>query len=165
MSECPNALIIGAGKAGSTSLHNYLAAHPKIFGSDPKEIMYFTTHYGKEKTGTGRTFRDRKAWKYILRVRLSIPFETSFRKCLNAYIIYCQKRSLYMSFGNPSAASCLITITGHGPNPIRITISRHLLLRRNIRNTLSSAAGTTTRYRHISIIFRASKSISCLPRT
>ena len=47
MSECPNALIIGAGKAGSTSLHNYLAAHPKIFGSDPKEIMYFTTHYGK----------------------------------------------------------------------------------------------------------------------
>lgn len=41
----PNALIIGAGKAGSTSLHNYLASHPNILGSKPKEVMYFTSKY------------------------------------------------------------------------------------------------------------------------
>lgn len=41
----PNAPIIGAGKAGSTSLHNYLSGHPEIFGSDPKELMYFTSKF------------------------------------------------------------------------------------------------------------------------
>lgn len=38
----PNTISIGAGKAGSTSLHNYLSAHPRIFGSKEKELMYFT---------------------------------------------------------------------------------------------------------------------------
>ena len=47
MVKRPNALIIGAGKAGSTSLHNYLDAHPAVFGSKVKEVMYFTGHYGK----------------------------------------------------------------------------------------------------------------------
>jgi len=37
----PNLLIIGAMKAGTTSLHNYLAKHPDIFMSDPKEIHYY----------------------------------------------------------------------------------------------------------------------------
>lgn len=45
MTARPNALIIGAGKAGSTSLHNYLSAHPEIAGSSPKELMYFTANY------------------------------------------------------------------------------------------------------------------------
>lgn len=47
MVKRPNALIIGAGKAGSTSLHRYLDAHPAIYGSETKEVMYFTRHYGK----------------------------------------------------------------------------------------------------------------------
>jgi hypothetical protein len=37
----PNLLIIGAHKAGTTSLHRYLAAHPDIQMSDHKEISYF----------------------------------------------------------------------------------------------------------------------------
>jgi hypothetical protein len=47
MLKRPNALIIGAGKAGSTSLHNYLGAHPAICGSKTKELMFFTAHFGK----------------------------------------------------------------------------------------------------------------------
>lgn len=47
MTVIPNAIIVGAGKAGSTSLHNYLAAHPDIAGSVPKEVMYFTANYDK----------------------------------------------------------------------------------------------------------------------
>ncbi|MEM7791421.1 MAG: sulfotransferase [Verrucomicrobiota bacterium] len=38
----PNLIVIGAGKAGTTSLHNYLSAHPQIFGSKNKELMYFS---------------------------------------------------------------------------------------------------------------------------
>jgi hypothetical protein len=40
-SRWPNALIIGAHKAGTTSLHNYLAAHPEVQMSEHKELSYF----------------------------------------------------------------------------------------------------------------------------
>ncbi len=44
----PNLLIIGANKAGTSSLHAYLAQHPDIFMSSPKEPMFFVT-WGLEK--------------------------------------------------------------------------------------------------------------------
>ena len=47
MTNRPNALVIGAGKAGTTSLHKYLDGHPRIFGARKKELMYFTAHYNK----------------------------------------------------------------------------------------------------------------------
>jgi hypothetical protein len=37
----PNLFIIGAMKSGTTSLHAYLAQHPDIFMSEPKEPGYF----------------------------------------------------------------------------------------------------------------------------
>lgn len=37
----PNLLVIGAGKAGTTSLHHYLSLHPEIFMSEIKEICFF----------------------------------------------------------------------------------------------------------------------------
>lgn len=38
----PDFLIIGAMKAGTTSLHDYLGRHPDIYMSHPKEVHYFT---------------------------------------------------------------------------------------------------------------------------
>ena len=40
--KLPNLLVIGAMKAGTTSLHHYLEQHPDIFMSEVKEINYFT---------------------------------------------------------------------------------------------------------------------------
>ena len=37
----PNFLIIGAPKAGTTSLHAYLDRHPQVHMSDPKELYFF----------------------------------------------------------------------------------------------------------------------------
>jgi len=37
----PNLLIIGAAKAGTTSLHDYLSEHPEIFMSKHKELRFF----------------------------------------------------------------------------------------------------------------------------
>ncbi len=37
----PNLFIIGAMKSGTTSLHQYLSSHPRIFMSEPKEPGYF----------------------------------------------------------------------------------------------------------------------------
>lgn len=37
----PDFIIIGAAKAGTTTLHHYLTRHPRIFMSDPKEPTFF----------------------------------------------------------------------------------------------------------------------------
>jgi hypothetical protein len=41
MSTWPNFLIIGAGKAGTTSLYHYLRQHPQVFMSPAKEPKFF----------------------------------------------------------------------------------------------------------------------------
>ncbi|MGK2957164.1 MAG: sulfotransferase domain-containing protein [Acidimicrobiales bacterium] len=41
----PNFIVIGAGKAGTTSLWGYLREHPQIFMSEPKELNFFTTEH------------------------------------------------------------------------------------------------------------------------
>lgn len=37
----PTFVVIGAMKAGTTSLHSYLAAHPDVFVATPKELNFF----------------------------------------------------------------------------------------------------------------------------
>lgn len=37
----PNLIVVGAAKAGTTSFHSYLGAHPEIFMSRQKEIGFF----------------------------------------------------------------------------------------------------------------------------
>ncbi|MEQ8962848.1 MAG: sulfotransferase, partial [Coleofasciculus sp. C2-GNP5-27] len=37
MNRFPDFIIIGAGKCGTTSLHNYLAQHPQIYMCPKKE--------------------------------------------------------------------------------------------------------------------------------
>lgn len=37
----PNFFVIGAMKSGTSSLHEYLGAHPQIFACKPKELHYF----------------------------------------------------------------------------------------------------------------------------
>lgn len=49
MSIIPNFLIIGAGKSGTSSLHEYLNQHPEIFMSPYKEPMYFRYGYGTDE--------------------------------------------------------------------------------------------------------------------
>ena len=41
----PNFFLIGANKAGTTSLHYYLSQHPDVFMSNPKEPRFFSTEY------------------------------------------------------------------------------------------------------------------------
>ena len=42
----PTFVVIGAPKAGTTSLHRYLAAHPQVFMSEPKELHFFVRDRG-----------------------------------------------------------------------------------------------------------------------
>lgn len=43
----PTFFIIGAGKSGTTSLAYYLAQHPEVMISDPKEPVFFQIEYAK----------------------------------------------------------------------------------------------------------------------
>jgi hypothetical protein len=45
--KMPDFLIVGAAKAGTTSLYNYLIQHPKIDGAVRKEVHYFDRDYDK----------------------------------------------------------------------------------------------------------------------
>jgi len=53
----PNFFIIGAQRAGSTSIHNALKAHPEIFMSDIKEPQYFVAQMLLEKAQFNREKR------------------------------------------------------------------------------------------------------------
>ena len=61
----PNFLIAGTGKAGTTSLHEYLGQHPDIFMSTFKEPNYFVPGYGyddwEDYLSLFRGARDEKA--------------------------------------------------------------------------------------------------------
>jgi len=43
----PTFLVIGAQKAGTTSLHAYLARHPDVLTATRKEVEYFSRHYAR----------------------------------------------------------------------------------------------------------------------
>jgi hypothetical protein len=43
----PSFLIIGAAKAGTTSLYSYLIQHPQVLGATRKEVQYFSVHFAK----------------------------------------------------------------------------------------------------------------------
>jgi hypothetical protein len=66
----PNAIIIGAMKCGTSSLHRYLQVHPQIFMSTPKELRFFTKHWKKgigwyeSKFDTDRAVRGESSPQY-----------------------------------------------------------------------------------------------------
>lgn len=41
----PNFVIVGAMKAGTTSLYQYIGTHPAVFMAQPKEIDFFNRHW------------------------------------------------------------------------------------------------------------------------
>jgi hypothetical protein len=54
----PTFLIIGAMKAGTTSLYHYLRSHPQVFMPDEKEVMFFDPrhHWGRGVEWYARQF-------------------------------------------------------------------------------------------------------------
>jgi Sulfotransferase family len=47
-SKLPNFFVVGAGKAGTTSLYHYLRQHPQIYMSPIKEPCYFAAELRAE---------------------------------------------------------------------------------------------------------------------
>jgi Sulfotransferase domain len=61
LASLPNVLVIGAGKCGTTSLHRYLAAHPRIHMAEAKELRFFQDPGYRAKLDEYATFFDGSA--------------------------------------------------------------------------------------------------------
>jgi sulfotransferase family protein len=57
----PSFLIIGAQRAGTTSVHSYLLQHPAVLPALAKEIRYFDVHYSTRSFGWYRAHFPRAA--------------------------------------------------------------------------------------------------------
>jgi hypothetical protein len=76
----PNLIVIGGQKCGTTSLHNYLSAHPQIAMSRDKELDFFTSwgqrrgldwyeqHFTRPAPVRGESSPSYSAWPHILGV-------------------------------------------------------------------------------------------------
>jgi hypothetical protein len=62
----PNFLIVGAEKAGTTTLARMLSCHPEVFMSDPKEPQFFSDHnWGKGIRWYESLFRGAEGFKAV----------------------------------------------------------------------------------------------------
>lgn len=77
----PNAYIVGAPKAGTTSLSQWLAQHPDVFFSVPKEPFYWASDYPGLRRHYG--FETREAYEALFQwQRPSAPrFGSRDRRC------------------------------------------------------------------------------------
>ncbi len=63
----PDFVIIGAQKAGTTSLYNYLVAHPDVMGAARKEVHFFDVSYGRGERFYRSMFPTRAALRRLQR--------------------------------------------------------------------------------------------------
>ncbi|MDQ5820972.1 MAG: sulfotransferase [Actinomycetota bacterium] len=68
--EWPNLFVVGAGRAGTTSLWSYLRQHPQIFMSKLKEPHFFT----RETPQQQRVVHDESEYKALFRPGRELPF-------------------------------------------------------------------------------------------
>jgi hypothetical protein len=75
----PNLIVIGAQKAGTSSLHNYLSVHPEVSMSKPKELDFFSgpgwnwergldwysSHFTEEAPVRGESSPSYSAYPYV----------------------------------------------------------------------------------------------------
>lgn len=58
MSDRPDFVLVGAMRAGSSSLNRYLADHPGVFMAREKEVHYFDLHYDRGPAWYAERFAD-----------------------------------------------------------------------------------------------------------
>jgi len=60
----PNFIIVGAPKAGTTSLYHYLSGHSEVFMSEPKEVNYFSKDEIEEQGLYYKAFKAKNLAEY-----------------------------------------------------------------------------------------------------
>lgn len=85
----PNFLIIGAAKAGTTSLYDYLNQHPQIYMSSPKEPRFFALEGEKlDFRGPARAINQTSVttWKEYCQLFQDVTTETAIGEASTIYL-------------------------------------------------------------------------------
>lgn len=138
--KLPNFLVIGAGKAGTTSLYFYLAQHPEVFMSALKEVNFFAVE-GQQLRFNGP--RDDREAKYCFSVTSLESYSRLFAEATNQkaigeispYYLYSAQAPERINFHIPNVK--LIAILR---NPVDRAYSNFLHLQRDGREPLKSFA-------------------------
>ncbi|PSR19089.1 sulfotransferase [filamentous cyanobacterium CCP3] len=138
--KLPNFLVIGAGKAGTTSLYFYLAQHPEVFMSPLKEVNFFAVE-GQRPTFRG--LRDDREAQYCFSVNSLEEYSRLFSEAtkqkaigeISPYYLYSDQAAQNIKKYLPKVK--LIAILR---NPVDRAYSNFLHLRRDGREPLTSFA-------------------------
>jgi len=91
MAQLPNFLIIGAAKAGTTSLCHYLSQHPDVYISEKKEPRFFSPEfYSQDTNGLRRkNFREKVfSLEEYLRLFEGVQAEKAVGEASTEYLYY-----------------------------------------------------------------------------
>lgn len=106
-----NFLIVGANKAGTTSLYFYLNQHPEIFLSNVKEPMFFNHYFNQKEDSKFRTSK-------VIRSKKS--YHKLFEDAKGNYKLLGEASTSYLA--NPS---CSTAIYDYNPNMKIIILLRN----------------------------------------
>jgi len=103
MNKMPNFLVIGAQKAGTTSLYEYLEQHPDIFMSKPKEPRFFADDdaYSKGLTFYSKFFVECKDEKMVGEASTAYSFYLNLGKIIKRIYKFNQEIKLIYILRNP----------------------------------------------------------------
>jgi hypothetical protein len=122
----PDVFIVGAFKAGTTSMYEYLRAHPQIFMSVPKE----PTHFGTDLTVRYRRMTDAE---YLALFRRARPDQHAGEA--SAWYLYSTKAAAEIRAFQPDARIVIML-----RNPVDVLYSHHSQLLFNQREDLADFA-------------------------
>lgn len=117
----PDFFIVGAPKAGTTSMSAYLSAHPDIFFSDPKEPHYFNDDFSARHTYDFDTYIKYFAGveRHHRAVGEGSVFYLASKTAIPNILKYCSSAKFIVMLRNPVEAVCswhMETMYSHGEN-------------------------------------------------
>lgn len=134
----PNFVVIGAGKAGTTSLHSYLKQHPEIFLTEKKELNFFAVEDRKFNfSGPRDELEDRNYFSITdIHTYENLFNEVESEKAvgdISPFYIYSEQASERIKFYIPDTKIIAIL-----RNPVDRAYSNYLHLLRDGRESLQS---------------------------
>lgn len=130
----PNFVVIGAAKAGTTSLHGWLAQHPQIFVPRQKELHYFAGAWLRENSagpGDARALQDLAgSWDDYLAHYREADGERAIGDVSPSYFYWWpSRREMQLRLGDPKIILLL-------RDPVHKALSQYAHLLRDGRETV-----------------------------
>ncbi|HLQ71944.1 MAG TPA: sulfotransferase [Bacillota bacterium] len=117
MGKCPDFLIIGEMKCGTTALYKYVTGHPQIEPATRKELAFFNSHFNKGIRWYQRQFPDvgkhltgeasgylkfpdvsRRVAKVIPNVKLIVILRNPVDRAYSHYHMHLEKKKISIPF-------------------------------------------------------------------